>query len=84
MKRIWNRRQEADPELSLMKSALEDAQQDLVWAYRRFNEAVDPEMVESCCYEINAAKARCDYLLRRIKELSRPVAACGQEDTKWI
>lgn len=38
-------------------------------AYVGFNSAVDPDLIESCVYEINALQARYSYLLRRIKEL---------------
>ena len=46
---------------------------------------MDPELVESCVYEISAVKARCNYLIRAIK------ARCPEygegvetEDTVWI
>lgn len=38
-------------------------------AYRGFDTAHDPELVESFVYEINALQSRYSYLLRRIKEL---------------
>ena len=48
------------------------------------NEAVDPELVESSIYQISAVKARCNYLIRAIKERSAPAAAAdGKEDTVW-
>ena len=64
------RRAPEAPELQALQAALTEAQRELDCAYRRFDCAVDPELVESCCYEISAAKARCSYLLRRIKEES--------------
>ena len=41
----------------------------------RFNQALDPELVESCIYQISAVKARCNYLIRAIKERSPETAA---------
>ena len=38
-------------------------------AYRGFDTAHDPELVESFVYEINALQSRYSYLLRRVKEL---------------
>ena len=38
-------------------------------AYRGFDTAQDPELVESFVYEINALQSRYSYLLRRVKEL---------------
>ena len=56
-----------DPELLILKDELRVAQQDLALAYHQFNQAVDPELVESCIYQISAVKARCNYLIRAIK-----------------
>ncbi len=72
------RRPAPDPELDALKASLAEAQTELMWAYRQFDEAVDPELVESCCYQINAVKARCNYLLRSIKERT-PAASAGGE-----
>ena len=61
-----------------MKAELLAAQGDLASAYRQFNQAVDPELVESCVYQISAVKARCNYLIRAIKERSPETAAAVQ------
>ena len=65
-----------DPELLTLKAELLEAQGDLAQAYRQFDQALDPELVESCVYQISAVKARCNYLIRAIKERS-PEAAGG-------
>ena len=75
--------QAEDPELLALKASLSDAQEELMWAYRQFNEAVDPELVEACVYQISAVKARCNYLLRAIKERC-PAAAAVPEEPQWI
>lgn len=59
-----------DPELIALKAELEAAREDLALAYRQFDQALDPELVESCVYQISAVKARCNYLIRSIKERS--------------
>ena len=69
-----------DPELLALKAELLAAQGDLALAYRQFDQALDPELVESCIYQISAVKARCNYLIRVIKERSpEAVAAVGLE-----
>ena len=75
-----------DPELLALKSELQEAQGELAQAYCRFDQAVDPELVESCVYQISAVKARCNYLLRAIKERSPDAAAAAQPegDAVWI
>ena len=59
-----------DPELLALQAELQQAQGDLALAYRQFDQALDPELVESCIYQIKAEKARCNYLIRAIKERS--------------
>ena len=74
-----------DPELIILRSELLEAQGDLAQAYRQFNQALDPELVESCIYQISAVKARCNFLIRSIKERSPgSVAAAGVKgDAAW-
>lgn len=61
------------------------AQADLANAYRQFDQALDPELVESCIYQISAVKARCNYLIRAIKERSpnAAVAAGLEGEATW-
>ena len=74
-----------DPELLILKEELLVAQADLANAYRQFDQALDPELVESCIYQISAVKARCNYLIRAIKERSPTAeAAAGLEgEAAW-
>ena len=62
MKPIFSKKRFQDPELMILRSELLEAQSELAQAYRQFNQAVDPELVESCIYQISAVKARCNYL----------------------
>ena len=66
--------------------ALQAAQRDLSHAYLSFNDAVDPELVESSIYEIRAHQSRINYLLRRIKaeESREAVAAMAGGKKQWI
>ena len=73
MKSIFSKKPKPDPELLALKAELQEAQGELSLAYRRFDQALDPELVESCVYQISADKARCNYLLRAIK------ARCPEE-----
>ena len=75
-----------DKELLTLMAELQTAQGDLSLAYRQFDQAVDPELVESCVYQINAVKARCNYLIRVIKERSPETlaAAALEGNAAWI
>ncbi len=73
-----------DPELNALRSELTSAQEELQQAYRLFNQAVDPELVEACVFQISAVKARCNYLIRAIKERSPSSAAtAAKEEITW-
>ncbi|MBE6940423.1 MAG: DUF2508 family protein [Ruminococcaceae bacterium] len=64
-----------------LRLELQSTNQALRHAYDKFNFACEPELVDACVYEISSLKARYDYLLRKLKELSghspavRPAAA---------
>lgn len=59
-----------DPMLLELRRELQSTQQALKEAYLRFDCVCDSELVEACIFEINALKARSNYLLRRIKARS--------------
>ena len=85
MKSIFSKKSKPDPELLALKAELQEAQGELSLAYRRFDQALDPELVESCVYQISAVKARCNYLIRVIKERSPEAAAAvyPEGDAMW-
>lgn len=64
------KRPTTDPALRQLKQELLNTTQALKDAYIRFNFVCDSELIDASIYEISALKARCNYLLRRIKELS--------------
>ena len=72
-----------DPELPALKAELLAAQGELAFAYQQFDQALAPELVECCIYQISAAKARCNYLLRVIKERSPQSALSAEEEALW-
>ena len=56
MKSVLNsKKHPADPELLLLKAELRAAQGELSFAYRQFDQALAPELIDCCIYEINAA-----------------------------
>lgn len=83
---LFFKKPKLDPELLALRAELQRAQGDLSLAYRQFDQAVDPELVESCVYQINAVKARCNYLIRTIKERSPEETAASvlEGNTAWI
>ena len=74
-----------DSTLDILHKELLQAQGELSLAYRQFDLATDPELVESCVYQISAAKARCNYLIRSIKARcpDSTAAAKTEEAATW-
>ena len=75
-----------DPSADELMRELQRSQNALEEAYLRFNNTVEPELVDACVYEISAAQARCSYLLRIIKEQGaraamRPLAG---RSARWV
>ena len=67
-----------------IREELQTARDDLAAAYRQFDQAVDPELVESCVYQISAIQARCNYLIRAIKSRHSTAAdTLWKEDAAW-
>lgn len=66
------RRRRADPNEEERRELMEFMAQTRVQinqAYAGFNAQSDPDLVDSCVYEINALQSRYSYLVRRLKEL---------------
>ena len=72
-----------DLERLALQTELKAAQSDLALAYRQFDQATAPELVESCIYRISAAKARCNYYLRVLKLQEPRAAGAVKGDTSW-
>ena len=73
------RMQELFDELNALRGALDDA-------YMRFNVTTEPELVDACVYEINAARSRYNHQLRVIKDAGGEAAvraAGGKEGAAW-
>lgn len=62
------------PALSELKTSLRETQDALVCAHAAFDYASDPELTESCIFEIRALQSRMNYLVRQIKELEARAA----------
>ena len=69
--------QAVSPTLEELRQELHQTNQALRNAYDKFNFVTAPELVESCVYQISAVKARCNYLIRAIKERSPEAAAAA-------
>ena len=58
-------------DLKLTKTALDDA-------YSNFEQVVDPDLVDSCIYEVNAVQKRYHFLLKQVQLLELQEAIEGE------
>ena len=80
---LFAKKNTPDPELERLRQELLDAQNELQQAYHHLDLVVEPELVESCVYKISAIQARCNFLIRTIKDRHRAAAAEWKEDAAW-
>lgn len=73
-----------EPALLQLKTSLRETQSALSSAHAAFDYSSDPELTESCIFEIRALQSRMNYLVRQIKELeSNAVAAHAGGRSRW-
>lgn len=66
-----SKKQPAPPSAySLLLDDLEKARYDLSLAYDNFQNAMDPDMIDCCIYQVNALQMRYKFLLTRVKQLT--------------
>ncbi len=59
---LWKARQELLREIEEIKLSLETA-------HSNFDNACDPDLVDSCIYEMNAIQYKYKYLLRQVRKM---------------
>ena len=75
--RLFPRSVSGDPAMTELFSELNRVRAARDAAYSRFDNITDPDLVESCIFELNAIEARYCYLLHAIKRLGGTAAAAG-------
>ena len=70
-------------ELVELKQSLQLTQDELAHAYSAFDYASDPDLTESCIFEISSLQSRMNYLVKQIKEQEACVTAAGGRRARW-
>ena len=73
-----------DDSMQELLRELSDLHDSLAAAYMRFDAATEPELVDACVYEINAAQSRYNYQLRLIKERGGEAAFKAYSDREGV
>ncbi len=71
-------------ELTELKQSLQLTQSELAHAYSAFDYASDPDLTESCIFEIRSLQSRMNYLVRQIKAQEACIAAGRGRRARWI
>ena len=58
-----------DPTYALLLDDLRKAKSDLELAYSNYENVVDPDLIDSCIYQVNAVQLRYKFLLGRVKQI---------------
>jgi hypothetical protein len=58
------------PEQQALMSEIQTAKRDMDQAFQNFEHAVDPSLIDSCIFDLNAAQMRYKYLMTRAKSIS--------------
>lgn len=61
------KRDRSDPEMASLLQEMAGLSEAMKDAYVRFNCVDDPDLIEATIFEINACKARYNYILRCVK-----------------
>lgn len=67
--RIFKRTVETENTYALLLDDLQRTKSDLELANANFELVVEPDLIDSCIYQVNAAQMRYKFLLRRVKQL---------------
>jgi hypothetical protein len=51
-----------------LKDELKMTQDDLTAAYENLDNAIDPDLIDCCIYQLNSVQKRYKYLLRQAKQ----------------
>lgn len=66
---------------SLLLDDLEKARYDLALAYDNFQNAMDPDLIDCCIYQVNALQMRYKFLLTKAKQLNPSCISTSKEDS---
>lgn len=58
-----------DTTYALLLDDLKKTKSELELAYSNFENVVDPDLIDSCIYQVNAVQLRYKFLLSRVKQI---------------
>lgn len=69
MIRILKRNSTDEKNYDLLLDDLKRTKSDLEQAYSNFENVIDPDLIDSCIYQVNATQLRYKFLLGRVKQI---------------
>lgn len=68
MIRIFKETTQDDPTYTLLLDDIAKTKRDLDLAYANFEHVVEPDLIDSCIYQLNAVQMKYKFLLGRVKQ----------------
>ena len=65
---IFKHTTQDDPLYTLLLTELAQTKRDLDQAYDNFEHVVEPDLIDSCIYQLNAVQLKYKFLLSRVKQ----------------
>lgn len=69
MIRIFKQTIPNEKNYALLLDDIEKTKSELQLAYSNFENVVDPDLIDSCIYQVNAVQLRYKFLLSRVKQI---------------
>lgn len=66
---ILKRNSTDEKNYDLLLDDLKRTKSDLEQAYSNFENVIDPDLIDSCIYQVNATQLRYKFLLGRVKQI---------------
>lgn len=63
-----SKKAEEDTAYNLLLDEVEKTKSDLLSAYSNFENVIEPDLIDSCIYHVNAIQMRYQFLLTRVKQ----------------
>ncbi|GHU43147.1 hypothetical protein FACS1894111_08260 [Clostridia bacterium] len=64
---LFRKKAQKNKALDLLLDDLKQTKSELDLAYSNFENVVDPDLIDSCIYQVNAVQLRYKFLLGRVK-----------------
>ena len=81
--RVLKNKPITDEHYTLLKNDLCQTAKELRYAYENLENVIDPDMIDSCIYEVNAVQMRYKFLLTRLKQYETTLHFSSEKEDSY-